>query len=361
MNILHLIDEPYDSGIVHYALTAARGLRERGHGVAVAGLLGRPPIAQAARMGLQTFGLLPWPMGWLALRRALRGGSWSLINAHTGSAHAWAAAAGRTLPVPIPLVRTRADARPARRTPGARLLWRRTAGFIAASGRILEEFRSAFRGLEPPARAIPPAIDDPHPDDEPVSPPDTPLRIGIVGRLDPVKGHIVLLRAASKLLREAPDAMFVIAGREENLRAWQLRSAAAAFGVARSVEFLGHVPDPFDIMRLCHIGVVASVGSEAVSRVALEWMSMGRPLVAGAVGCLPELIQEGKTGFLVPPNQPEALADRLASLIRNRDLRVRLGLAARARFKDHFLPRRLALETEEFYESILSRLSRATA
>ena len=106
-------------------------------------------------------------------------------------------------------------------------------------------------------------------------------------------------------------------------------------------------------MRSCHIGIIASIGSEAISRAALEWMAVGRPIVSTAVGCLPEMIEEGQTGFLAPPMNSQAMANRLLQLIHDENLRVRMGQEARRRFLSRYTLPRLINETEKFYEETL--------
>jgi glycosyltransferase involved in cell wall biosynthesis len=106
----------------------------------------------------------------------------------------------------------------------------------------------------------------------------------------------------------------------------------------------------------CRVGVVASVGSEAVSRAALEWMAAGRPVVASRVGCLPDLVIEGETGFLVPPANPRALAQALARFLQEPGLAERMGAAGRRRFDEKFSLGRFADETESLYAQVLDNL-----
>src|SRR6185436_3524509 len=147
MNLLQLVDEPYDSGIVHYALSLSEALRARGHRV----FLGCPPgsfaLERAGKHGLPVRRLAA---GVLDVRRLARDKKLDLINAHTGSSHSLAVAATRLLKPRVPVVRTRADSRPVRASGAARLLWRRTAGFIGATERIAGELRRVL----PPDAAL---------------------------------------------------------------------------------------------------------------------------------------------------------------------------------------------------------------
>ena len=327
MRILHITDEPYDSGITRYALRAAAGLAGRGHPSFVWGVAGSFAVQEAQRLGLPALGYTHPYVNLASLRKAFGEAGCDAVVAHTGSAHTLAVALASwhgavphprhgtriqrllegygAVPHPrhgarIPVLRTRGDSRPIRRRPGQRLLWRRTAGFVAANRSILSEFERLcpvpgiqaaciYEGSEDPGSVLPPMA-------------GAPL-VGIVSRLDPVKGHAVFLRAAKLVLERHPDTRFLLVGRQENVKSAELLAEAHRLGLAERVDLTGHVPDVFSYMRRCHVGVIASVGSEAVSRAAVEWMAVGRPLVATRVGCLPEYVADGETGLLVEPRQ----------------------------------------------------------
>lgn len=341
MKIVHVADEPYDSGLTQYALRAAVGLSKRGHPSALWGLAGGPALDAARRAGLTAVG---FRHAWLelpSLRRALADFGADVLVAHTGSAHVLGAALcarGKTA-----LVRVRGDARPLKARPGARLLWGRTRALVCANEAIRAEFSALFPELGVPASVVYEGLED---SGAPTPPPGGSPVFGIVARLDPVKGHAALLDAFAAASRTVPDCRLTVVGRPENVTSAELLERAARLGVDGRVTFEGHVPDPDDYMRRCHVGVVASLGSEAVSRAAVEWMAAGRPLVATRVGCLPEYVEDGKTGRLVPPNDPEALAAALVELGSDPLLRERWGREARARYERLFTSARFLDETE---------------
>lgn len=346
MRIAHVVDEPYDSGIVHYALSAATGLRDAGHSVEVWGRPGCFPLIEASRRGLITRSLDGIAELW-ALRRGVSG--LDVVNAHTGASHTLAVAVARSVGGGPAVVRTRADARPVRRGPASRVLWSRTAGFIAPTRTIMEQFRAAFPDIRCASAAVYPGF----PDEPAGAEPPGELRVGIVARLDPVKGHADFLRAAAEAAAGFPEARFLIAGREENVKRARLEALLSNLGLRGRAEVLGHVADAAAFMRGCHVGVVASTGSEAVSRAAVEWMAAGRPLVATSVGCLPEYVPDGGAGLLVPPGDPKAMAGAMVQLLGDAALRRRLGQGARRRFESAFGMGRFVKETEELYERTL--------
>ncbi|TBR17607.1 glycosyltransferase family 1 protein [bacterium] len=342
MRVVHLADEPYDSGLTQYALRAAEGLAKRGHVCGFWGLAGAPPLEAARRAGLETFGFRhPW-LELPTLRRALADFRADVLVAHTGSAHVLGAALcarGETA-----LVRVRGDSRPLKRRPGARLLWGRTRALVCANEAIRAEFAALFPDLPVPASVVYEGLED---RGAPTPPPGGSPVFGIVARLDPVKGHAVLLDAFARAARALPDARLTVVGRPENVTSLELVERAARLGVGDRVTFEGHVPDPDDYMRRCHVGVVSSTGSEAVSRAAVEWMAAARPLVATRVGCLPEYVDDGRTGRLVRPDDAEALAAALVELGSDPLLRERWGRAARARYESLFTAARFLDETEK--------------
>lgn len=344
MNILHIEDEPWDSGMAHYALTLAAEQARRGHRVEFWGRDGSPVLDAARGLGLLARG---WPGGaagclsWFAQRRQAAAFSPRVINAHTGTAQSLALLLAAGLPCAV--VRTRGDARPARASPWTSLAASRTAAFIAANGALEQSLKAAFpaaliervaQGLAGPARA------------EPL--PGAPL-IGMIARFDPVKGHAILLGALRRLAPRFPDLRAICAG-EGRLLADARRRLTSA-GLEQVVELPGRVPDVWSFMAACRVGVVASLGSEAVSRAALEWMAAGRPVVASRVGGLGDLVEDGVSGLLVEPGDENALAQALSRLLLDPALAETMGRAGRRRWEEAFSPETFYQATQRVYDA----------
>lgn len=336
MKILQLHDEPWDSGLAHYALTLSAELARRGRDVRFWAASGSHAARQARFMGLKTREMSkPW-LSLPAWRAEIRREGFAVINAHTGSSHSLAAALAAGTRAAV--VRTRGDARAPKGHALARALARRTKLFIGANGAITRQLRELFPGSR--VEEVPQGLQPQ---------PEAPLRsepvVGILGRLDPVKGHEDLIAAARLLAEEHPQARFFAAG-DGGLREPLARAAAALGG---KFTMLGYVPDAGRFIQDCRIGVVASRGSEAVSRAALEWMGAGRPLVATKVGCLPELVEHGVTGLLVEPGRPDRLAAALEELLDEPARAEALGKAARARFLARYTLEGFAARTDALY------------
>jgi glycosyltransferase involved in cell wall biosynthesis len=185
---------------------------------------------------------------------------------------------------------------------------------------------------------------------EPVPAPEQP-RILCVGRLVPIKGHEVLLRAFAELCRLLPSARLAVAG-EGPLRP-SLRKLAADLGVDDRVEFLGRIVPVQPELERSAVVAVPSLG-EGFGMAALEAQERARPVVASAVGGLPEIVEDGVSGLLVPAGDAAALAAALARLLGDPALARRMGGAGRKRALALFGRRRCAERTELLYLEALA-------
>jgi glycosyltransferase involved in cell wall biosynthesis len=163
------------------------------------------------------------------------------------------------------------------------------------------------------------------------------LRVGMVGRITQAKGHHVLLAALARLNRSA-RAVFVGApapgSHQDASYVRTLQSMTRDKGV--DVEWAGHQADPKPYYSAMDVLAVASVGEEGMPLVALEALQGGVPVIASRLGGLPELVQDGINGFLIRPNDPEALARALERLARDPALLRQLGARTRSTIDERF-------------------------
>jgi glycosyltransferase involved in cell wall biosynthesis len=150
--------------------------------------------------------------------------------------------------------------------------------------------------------------------------------VGVIGRLEPQKGHVYLLQAWPAVTREFPDARLLLVG-DGGLRGALERQARAA-GVAGSVIFTGFRADVPRMLDALDVLCLPSL-YEGMPLTAIEAAAMARPVVATAVDGTPEVVRDGRTGRLVPPADPPALARALLDLLRDPEHGRRLGQAAR--------------------------------
>lgn len=172
------------------------------------------------------------------------------------------------------------------------------------------------------------------------------------GRMAVVKGTVPLLGSLPLVQRQCPGARFVLAG------PWQMQEAPNEYGLersgeidGRSVAWLGHVPwrKLMDCYRRASVFVMPSY-YETFGISCVEAMAFGLPVVATRVGGLPEVIEDGITGLLVPPGDSVALADAIARLLGDPAQRRRMGEAGRERVVSMFTAKQTVQETIAVYE-----------
>ncbi len=178
-------------------------------------------------------------------------------------------------------------------------------------------------------------------------------RLLCVGRLIPIKGHIVLLRAFAAAKRQLAALELDIAGRGPLEPA--LRALARELGVGDAVRFLGHVTPIQGAIEESSVVVVPSMG-EGFGMVALEAMERARPVIAAAIGGLGEIVRDGETGVLVPPGEAEPLAEAIVRVAGDPELAQRMGAAGRERALSRFLQSFCTERTELLYADALERL-----
>lgn len=174
---------------------------------------------------------------------------------------------------------------------------------------------------------------------------------GCALRLTPVKGITYLLQATALLKKDFPAFCLEIAGDGPSRNA--LEAEAKLLGIADRVRFLGWV-DSLPELRARWAMMVQPSLEDGFPLSVVEAMADGIPVVGSRVGGLPEIIADNETGLLVPSADAPALANAMARLIRDSDLRGRLGSASVARVRERFSAQRMADETAQLYRQLLS-------
>jgi len=175
------------------------------------------------------------------------------------------------------------------------------------------------------------------------------LAIGIVAALETRKGHDVLLHALARLRREGVALRCLVCG--DGSRRAQLENLAQTLGIADAVRFLGEQRQVADVLAALDVFVLPS-RHEGLGVAILEAMAMSLPVVASDVGGIPEIVDAGRTGVLVPCEDAAALAAAIAALDRDRERARRLGEEGRARVVAEFSMEAMAERYERLYESV---------
>ena len=176
----------------------------------------------------------------------------------------------------------------------------------------------------------------------------------LVGRLSPVKGHEYALKTVS-LLKDLPRKVKLVCPGWAAQRDYDwLRGEAERLGVAdRLICVEGFYDNLPALLASMDLGIITSIGSEANSRATLEYMASGLPVVGTSVGVIPEIIEDGKTGYVVEHSKPEIMAEKIKSLILDPEKRKQMGEASRKRIEDCFTLEQFGLETEKVYKKLL--------
>ncbi|MCG0275301.1 MAG: glycosyltransferase family 4 protein [Thermosediminibacteraceae bacterium] len=181
-------------------------------------------------------------------------------------------------------------------------------------------------------------------------PENVPL-IGIIARLVPEKGHEFAIKALPSILEKFPDARLVLVG-DGPYRGY-LEDLCGRIGVKDKVIFLGYRTDVERIAVDFDVILMPSV-SEGLALALLEVMALGKPVVASAVGGLPEVIKNGHNGILVPPGDIKVLAEKVIELLNSSELRNRLGQKAKDTILSKFTARVMAESTREVYDEVMN-------
>ncbi len=176
-----------------------------------------------------------------------------------------------------------------------------------------------------------------------------------VANIRRVKALDVLVRTAATVCQELPRTRFLVVGAVQD---WaymrELRDLSQRLHVAENVVFVGQRPGVPAILRQCDVFFLPS-HSEGLSNAMLEAMACSLPCVATAVGGNPELIEEGASGFLVPPGDAGVAAERLLYLLRNKQLADRMGQTGRRMAQEKFSLEAMMARLTEQYENLLAR------
>jgi glycosyltransferase involved in cell wall biosynthesis len=177
------------------------------------------------------------------------------------------------------------------------------------------------------------------------------------GRIELNKGTLDFLASVDRVASKFPEVEYVIAGaRDNSIDDSTLERALNMNGTRKHVRMLGHVPWArlADLYRSATMFVMPSY-YETFGISVIEAMAFGLPVVATTAGGLPEVVEDGVTGILVPPGDPQALSDALVQLLRDPHLRRRMGRAGLERVRSEFTVDQIVPKTLAVYESVRVR------
>jgi glycosyltransferase involved in cell wall biosynthesis len=176
--------------------------------------------------------------------------------------------------------------------------------------------------------------------------------VGSIGALVEHKGHRHLIDAAAIVVRQVPDARFVVFG-EGPLRP-ALEQQIRHLHLEKHVFLPGFRPDVIGFLKRFDLFVMCSE-MEGLGTSILDAMAAGRPVVGTRTGGIPEVVDDGVTGILVPPSDPHALAAAISMLLEDPAARERMGAAGWTRVRERFTMERMVEDTRRLYRELLAR------
>ncbi|MDR3673845.1 MAG: glycosyltransferase family 4 protein [Acidobacteriota bacterium] len=349
--VLHILGtaQPESTGMARIVRTLSEGLDPKRYRIHALFLAGAGPLVNVLQQaGVQASALDWWrgardPMGAWRFWRSLRRQKFAIVHLHFGGRSVnWLARAATQAKIVRHLHGRILE--PRGLTPVNFSAWGADA-VVAVSQAVADRVvdgptRVIYAGLPIPSGNLP-ALHRRA---------TSEIVIGTAGRLVELKGIEYLVRAAAALRSEFPALRVEIAG--SGPQRGKLEEAVVRVGLKEQVRFLGWIDDISSVLPRWDVFVMPSL-EEGFPIAALDAMAAGLPVVATSVGGVPELLEDGKSGWLVPSRDVEALASRLHLLIGNPELRRSMGTAGYARVRDHFSAKQMTESFVRLYDELL--------
>lgn len=185
---------------------------------------------------------------------------------------------------------------------------------------------------------------------------DNEILLIVVASLKPLKGHAFLFHALSDIFQRVPNFRLLVVG--DGPQRKDLEAQAEHLGIASRILFTGTRDDVQALLRISDIFILPSVEREGVSMAIIEAMASGLPVVSTLLGGIPEVVENGSSGYLVPPGDRHALSEVLTALMENSDLRNKMGEKGKEIHRRAFTRSRMVQNIEDLYDHLLNRKGR---
>jgi glycosyltransferase involved in cell wall biosynthesis len=182
------------------------------------------------------------------------------------------------------------------------------------------------------------------------------IKIVTIASLVKNKGHRYLIKAIKSLVEDCPNIELILVG--EGPLSTELKCYAQSLEIREKVKFLGRLSDVEPILQESDIVVLPSIEREGLGVCLIEAMRHSRPVIGSKIGGIPELIDDGVNGYLVPPRDSDALARKIERLISSEQERKRLGGQGRKKYEKKFRVEKMIDDLEKVYDLLLSKNAR---
>lgn len=354
LNILITSNVHWWNAEAAYAAETADVLREAGHNVFV---LTRPNTLNESKLNQQSFSLVTHidlntnnPLrlfkAYHQLKQFIQSHQIHIVNAHRSEGFfILALLANRTNS--FKLIRTRGTTRAPQNSWINRKIYRDWTDAHIVVGRVVEKRLTMKIPIPPekvsviyyPAEQYNLPLNAKEDYYESFDLPRDSIILSIVGRLDPVKGHTILLQSLKDLIVDHPQLILLILYRDAepgSPKLVKLQEDITQLSLDNHVRLIGPHPGIREIMQLTTIGIISSIESEVICRVAIEFFSVGTPVVAFPTGCLPELIVNGVNGYLTVNQTSSALTKCVTSVLSDSPTLEKMRLSTKVYANQHF-------------------------
>jgi glycosyltransferase involved in cell wall biosynthesis len=184
------------------------------------------------------------------------------------------------------------------------------------------------------------------------------FRIALIGRISPWKGQHIFLQAAQSVAERFPNVRFFVIGAalfNEHKYDEEIRQLPKKLGIENLVEFTGFCSDIEEVIEGLDLVVHASMTGEPFGQVIIEGMAAGKPVVATNGGGVPEIVEDGSTGILVPMGDVQAMADAICEILADPVRAREMGIRGRQRVENHFTVELTASKVETVFYEVLRR------
>lgn len=352
MRIITVLRSLKSGGAERHALQLMLGMRARGHDMLYAGpmqgWLGQQVQAEGfGGIDLPLRGLIDLPSMW-RLARYARDVRADLVHGHLTRGAYYAGYVAKWAKLPnVATAHSDNAGKHFGRANRIIAVSHAVADFLARCGYDPQRICMVHHGIADIAASLPTNVRE-HVRSALNLPTDEPCLL-MAARIVPAKGHDTVLRALAKLQQERWTLL--LAGDHHSDLGPQTQALAAELGIAHRVRFLGLRDDVPTLLAAADM-LLAPSRREALSLTLLEAAACACPVVASRVGGIAEVVEHGVSGWLVPPDDPPALASAIADLLHHPEQRLRMGTHARLRFEQQFTERQMLDATETVYRQV---------